>query len=71
MQFDPDKPTAPMTALVVRDEDWPEFLELREKLRALLKKELDPVWAFVHQAEHPKISFQGCEVFMKSALAKL
>ena len=54
-----------VTRLEIGVDDWPEFLELRERIRVLLGKRLDPVWGFVHKKQDVVVSWEGCEIVRK------
>lgn len=49
-----------ITALIVTPEDWPEFVDIRERLRNLLRKRLGNEWTFLTSRED--VIFGGMSV---------
>jgi hypothetical protein len=53
-----------ISAVEIAEVDWPEFCRLRDEMRALVLKRINPVWTFLHKPE-PVINFQGCEILRR------
>lgn len=52
-----------ITAVEVRHEDWPEYIACVDRIRALVLKDIDPVWKVLHGPV--SLTFNGCEIIKR------